>query len=791
MPTTISSQQPYKHLAYFDTQDADLFFGRERETKELLNRLENNRIILLYGVSGTGKTSLLLAGLSSVLKQDKTKQEIIYVRVTEDPTLTIQRILNDKLSQHGNAQQATTASTDDNLNSLRQNMVAAYSESELRNLCLALNVDYGQLTGESPHDKVRELILLCQRHGSLPQLLQQLQNERPNLSWFQNLRIVENQIVTQTGNGTSTDSLGQMFRSAARHLDTSFVIILDQFERFFTQLDPVKRSHVVASLTEIYEENDLPVKIILSLREDQLARTLDEFKAIPDLFNARYYLSPLNLEQAREAIEMPLKNISIACEEDLIQQLLSDLTSEEISNLDPQAMIMPMQLQLICYMLVAILPAGQKQLTLADYQSNKIGGMQGILSRFLQEQVKGLLPEEKMATDIILQTLVSSTNTKRVATFAELVTAVNQEPEPVQQLLEKLTNRQLIRPLEMDQATGYELVHEYLAQEIRLSEELKIQKAIAELVRQEVQNWRNLDTLIGPDKLKIISPWYDQNKENLTSQQIALIEKSLAQKERDYAEYLNIVENDNLRKRLVSAIGNMITSPVSGIKCDNDILLEILDEIKEAISTYSPDDDLDFDEGINLQLTDITEIAEVTKEAAEHMTQLLDVLGNFAESQKFKPLNLGYIVESSLLLLEHDTRNIQVKKRLPKNLIVNGSSSQLMQLFVNLIDNCINAILENPDTRKPLIEITLRQTQSEIVTIIVHNGKPVDPELSEAIFDFDLEQNSLVKNQGFNLSIAKQIVVRHQGTINMPKASKPGKTAFKVVLPAYYGDDVT
>ena len=43
--------------------DRNNFYGRERKLKELLNAIENDRITLLLGNSGTGKTSLIHAGL--------------------------------------------------------------------------------------------------------------------------------------------------------------------------------------------------------------------------------------------------------------------------------------------------------------------------------------------------------------------------------------------------------------------------------------------------------------------------------------------------------------------------------------------------------------------------------------------------------------------------------------------------------------------------------------------------------------------------------------------------------
>lgn len=54
---------PFKGLAPFEPDDAELFFGRERLVEELLARLEGASLLLLTGPSGSGKSSLLRAGL--------------------------------------------------------------------------------------------------------------------------------------------------------------------------------------------------------------------------------------------------------------------------------------------------------------------------------------------------------------------------------------------------------------------------------------------------------------------------------------------------------------------------------------------------------------------------------------------------------------------------------------------------------------------------------------------------------------------------------------------------------
>ncbi|MBB5931864.1 nSTAND1 domain-containing NTPase [Streptomyces echinatus] len=60
---------PYRGLARFEPVDAKLFFGRERLTSRLLNLSRDRRFTAVFGPSGSGKSSLLRAGLIPRLRE--------------------------------------------------------------------------------------------------------------------------------------------------------------------------------------------------------------------------------------------------------------------------------------------------------------------------------------------------------------------------------------------------------------------------------------------------------------------------------------------------------------------------------------------------------------------------------------------------------------------------------------------------------------------------------------------------------------------------------------------------
>lgn len=56
---------PYKFLDSYGLDDAPFFFGREKEIEEAYQKVFQSRILLVYGASGTGKSSLIQCGLAN------------------------------------------------------------------------------------------------------------------------------------------------------------------------------------------------------------------------------------------------------------------------------------------------------------------------------------------------------------------------------------------------------------------------------------------------------------------------------------------------------------------------------------------------------------------------------------------------------------------------------------------------------------------------------------------------------------------------------------------------------
>ncbi|MFE7122227.1 XRE family transcriptional regulator, partial [Streptomyces sp. NPDC057654] len=76
---------PYAGLAAFRPEDADWFFGRERLVDDLVARLERQRLVVLLGPSGSGKSSVLRAGLLPRLQAAPTSRTAVVLTPGPNP----------------------------------------------------------------------------------------------------------------------------------------------------------------------------------------------------------------------------------------------------------------------------------------------------------------------------------------------------------------------------------------------------------------------------------------------------------------------------------------------------------------------------------------------------------------------------------------------------------------------------------------------------------------------------------------------------------------------------------
>src|SRR5688572_17375244 len=67
MIATTTATNPFPGLRPYQASESDLFFGRDEQIEELLGRLRERRLVAVVGASGSGKSSLVRAGVVPAL----------------------------------------------------------------------------------------------------------------------------------------------------------------------------------------------------------------------------------------------------------------------------------------------------------------------------------------------------------------------------------------------------------------------------------------------------------------------------------------------------------------------------------------------------------------------------------------------------------------------------------------------------------------------------------------------------------------------------------------------------
>jgi WD40 repeat protein len=93
---------PFPGLRPFLPEESDLFFGRDRESEEVLRKLLNNRFITVIGASGNGKSSLIscgvLPGIKKSLVNNSGSWKILQLRPGNDPIGNLTDIFAETIS---------------------------------------------------------------------------------------------------------------------------------------------------------------------------------------------------------------------------------------------------------------------------------------------------------------------------------------------------------------------------------------------------------------------------------------------------------------------------------------------------------------------------------------------------------------------------------------------------------------------------------------------------------------------------------------------------------------------
>ena len=117
---------------------------------------------------------------------------------------------------------------------------------------------------------------------------------------------------------------------------------------------------------------------------------------------------------------------------------------------------------------------------------------------------------------------------------------------------------------------------------------------------------------------------------------------------------------------------------------------------------------------------------------------------------------------------------LEVEPDLPR---VQANAGELNQIWLNLIDNALDAIPESGT-----IDVGACQELDRIVVRVVDDGPGIPSEIQPRIFDAFFTTKQPGQGIGLGLEITRRLVRRYLGVIVV--ASQPGRTEFRVSLPS-------
>lgn len=526
---------PYKALNSFESTDESIFFGRTDEKRRLLSLITSYRLVVLYGESGVGKTSLINAGLEPSLA--RLGYLVIKVRDYEDTSVAIKREVNRQLPKpiqnssiilRDFLRHAVNTFTIDG-NDAGRRQFDIYSQYEIglgKFLDRIAQNESSYIEGLTYAHRLIENIKNTREHGDTETLRNERSQIIEQLNWF----------AKQTLNKTFSEFCNLATSLNQIELDKGqlqgIVIILDQFEEFFIHLNLKSRNEFIKDLVDVYDDRRLIVKFLFSLRDDYFAKLNAFEQQIPEIFRNKFWLERLNREEAVEAITEPVRFLGISYETQLQQQLLNDLLDRGIY---------PPHLQIVCNRLYDTLNENEKEITIAHYE--KLGKAEHILSTHVSS-VLAELPDDLVAMGkTTLIGLVTSSNTKAAVNETTLEVLMGGSSNERVIVLSKLVNSRLVQRYQRDESVYYELAHEYLIHEIAkwIDEKVRGIKEVRNLLAREIDNWYQYETLIPRDRLKILNDYREKLELDKHAQE--LLARSALATNTDPIEWLRLLKN--------------------------------------------------------------------------------------------------------------------------------------------------------------------------------------------------------------------------------------------------------
>jgi PAS domain S-box-containing protein len=197
---------------------------------------------------------------------------------------------------------------------------------------------------------------------------------------------------------------------------------------------------------------------------------------------------------------------------------------------------------------------------------------------------------------------------------------------------------------------------------------------------------------------------------------------------------------------------------------------------------------------IETERLDNSELSEDFNESLRQVGKISNIISHlrtFGRSDviSFSPVKLFNVLKDTLILMNERLRikNIKFDMKISENLpMLSGNHIKLEQVFINLIQNSMDAIEEKG---KGEIALSAEVNNDDILISYSDTGVGIEPELQEKIFDPFFTTKEAGKGTGIGLSIVYGIIQEHNGTISCKSEEGKGAT-FKITLPIYLEEGI-
>ena len=181
-------------------------------------------------------------------------------------------------------------------------------------------------------------------------------------------------------------------------------------------------------------------------------------------------------------------------------------------------------------------------------------------------------------------------------------------------------------------------------------------------------------------------------------------------------------------------------------------------------------------------LADMPHLIDGMIEGAERTRDIVDALKRFSAVDKRSPerVSLNEVVERSVRwVVQSATPKFAVDVDLPPDLHCTGSSGQLQQVVMNLVQNACDAVAQCPEKR---LKIIGGRENGMAVLRFTDNGPGISEEYLGRLFEPFFTTKPVGQGTGLGLSISYGIVESHGGSLSARNVSGGG-AEFILALP--------